>query len=110
MKGLGSTKLPRFVVGALATAGASVASGATVQISFPDNIVTSAGMDAFLLDVTGDGVNDLTRVAAGGGIRELWRQRILVDCESHYNDGVGVFVRERLEADNRSGTYSDHLR
>ena len=50
------TELPRFIVGALATAGASTASGATVQISFANNVVSSAtGTTNFVADLTGDG-------------------------------------------------------
>jgi PEP-CTERM motif len=49
------TQLPRFVIGALATAGASAASGAIVQISFANNVVNSAtGVTSFAADLTGD--------------------------------------------------------
>ena len=58
MKRQGSTELPRFVVGALATAGASVASGATVQISFANNFVSDTSIANFQDDVTGDGIAD----------------------------------------------------
>lgn len=54
------TELPRFVVGALATAGASVASGATVQITFANNYVSSSnGLNSFVADLTGDGHADV---------------------------------------------------
>lgn len=84
MKPQGSTQLPRFVVGALATAGASAASGATVQISFANNVVSSwTRLSSFTADLTGDGTADVTaaftppdynvgaaslRVAGGGGL------------------------------------------
>jgi hypothetical protein len=56
----GSTELPRFIVGALATAGASAASGATVQISFANNYVSSsAALNNLVADFGGDGVADL---------------------------------------------------
>jgi hypothetical protein len=55
MKRQGSTELPRFAVGALAIAGASAANGATVQISFANNVVsTSAGLTLFDADLSGD--------------------------------------------------------
>jgi hypothetical protein len=60
MKRQGSTELPRVIVGALATAGASMASGTTVQITFANNVVSSAtGTRDFVADLTGDSVNDL---------------------------------------------------
>ena len=53
------TELPRFIVGALAAAGASAASGATVQISFANNVVSSVtGTTSFTADLTGDGENE----------------------------------------------------
>ena len=56
MKRQGSTELPRFMVGVLATAAASTASGATVQISFANNVVSSAtGTTNFVGDLTGTG-------------------------------------------------------
>ena len=73
MKRQGSTELPRFIVGALAAAGASVASGATVQISFPNNVVSSAtGTTNFVADLTGDGVVDVMGsyvASAAAGLR-----------------------------------------
>ena len=60
MKRQGSTELPRFAVGALAVAGASAANGATVQISFTNNVVSSAtGTTNFMADLTGDSVDDV---------------------------------------------------
>jgi hypothetical protein len=57
MKRQGSTELPRFAAGALAIAGASAANGATVQISFANNVVsTSTGLTLFDADLSGDGV------------------------------------------------------
>jgi hypothetical protein len=70
----GSTEIPRFAVGALAIAGASAASGATVQIKFANNSVSSSdGLTYFLADLTGDTLDDLFGVAGlayggpGGG-------------------------------------------
>ena len=54
------TELPRFAVGALAIAGASAASGATVQISFTNNYVSSStDLTSLVSDLTGDGVPDV---------------------------------------------------
>jgi hypothetical protein len=59
IKKQGSTDLPRFIVGALATAGASVANGATVQITFLNNVVGGGnGSSNFLADLTGDGAGE----------------------------------------------------
>lgn len=55
------SELPRFVLGALATAGASVANAATVQITLVNNYVANTangGGVNFNGDVTGDGVDD----------------------------------------------------
>lgn len=76
MKRQGQTELPRFVVGALATAGASVASGATVQITFANNIVTNVangGVSNFTGDLTGDGTVDANGFAfsQGASVRRL---------------------------------------
>jgi hypothetical protein len=60
MKTQGSTELPRFAVGALAIAGASAANGATVQITFANNYVSSSsGVLNLWADLTGDGVTDV---------------------------------------------------
>jgi hypothetical protein len=60
MKGQRHTELPRFIVGVLATAGASVANGATVQITFGNNVVSSAtGTTQFTSDLTGDDTFDV---------------------------------------------------
>jgi hypothetical protein len=62
------TELPRFIVGALATAGASVANGATVQITFANNVVSSVtGLDNFTADLTGDTVDDDVQGRTSGG-------------------------------------------
>ena len=67
MKRPGSTELPRFAVGALAIAGASAANGATVQITFTNNVVSSAtGAAYFEADLTGDSVDDVTQNHALG--------------------------------------------
>ena len=62
MKQTRSTKLQRFIVGGLATAAASGANGATVQISFPNNVVNSTsqgGQVDFLADLSGDTFPDI---------------------------------------------------
>ncbi len=61
MKRQGSTELPRFAVGALAIAGASAANGATVQITFANNVIsTLTGAVSFNGDLTGDLKADVT--------------------------------------------------
>ena len=61
----GSNEIPRFAVGALAIAGASAASGASVQITFANNYVSSsAGTTNLVTDLTGDGLVDV----AGRGV------------------------------------------
>ena len=60
MKRQRQTELPRFIVGALATAGASAANGATVQITVLNNYVSvSTGLSNFMPDLTGDGAGDV---------------------------------------------------
>ena len=56
----GSTELPRFAVGALAIAGASVASGATVQITFTNSYISTTGGNHLVTDFGGDLTNDIT--------------------------------------------------
>jgi hypothetical protein len=68
MKKQRQTELPRFVVGALATAGASMANAATVQITFANNFVANTGnggSSSFMGDLTGDGVNDAGYLVRG---------------------------------------------
>ncbi len=102
MKRQGSTELPRFVVGALATAGASVASGATVQISFANNYVSDTSIANFLDDVTGDGTADLEglldskgcpMIKIGGAIRaraytKTWSQYVPGSGSRRFYSGV----------------------
>jgi hypothetical protein len=66
MKRQRQTELPRFIVGALATAGASAANGATVQISFTNNVVTPTSAANFTPDLTGDQTNDVRRILPFG--------------------------------------------
>ena len=67
MKRQGSTELPRFAVGALAIAGASAANGATVQITFTNNVLsTTSGTVDFVADLTNDGLDDV-----GGAVRSF---------------------------------------
>jgi hypothetical protein len=70
MKRQVTTELPRFVVGALATAGASAANGATVQIAFLNNYVANTangGLTNFNGDLTGDTFSDVVGEAFGSG-------------------------------------------
>lgn len=58
--------MPRLVVGALATAGASMANAATVQITFANNVVAhtaGGGLSNFSGDLTGNGVPVLAAVS-----------------------------------------------
>ncbi len=72
MKRQGSTELPRFAVGALAIAGASAANGATVQISFANNVVSSAtGATNFVSDLTGDRAFDVAELIFDGQAAQL---------------------------------------
>lgn len=65
--------MPRFVVGALATAGASVASGATVQITFDGSYISSSGGDQLVTDFGGDGIEDkLLGYSEAAGVRLYW--------------------------------------
>lgn len=67
MKTLKQTELSRFIVGALATGGASMANGATVQITFANNYVANianGGGANFNGDLTGDSISDVV----GGGV------------------------------------------
>jgi hypothetical protein len=67
MKRQGSTEFPRFAVGALAIAGASAANGATVQITFDNNLVSlSSGATNFVGDLTGDLLTDLSFISQAG--------------------------------------------
>jgi hypothetical protein len=54
-----STELPRFIVGALATAGGA-AQAATVQITFANSFVSASSSANLVTDVGGDGFADLT--------------------------------------------------
>ena len=78
IKRQGSTELPRFIVGALATAGASVAGGATVQIAFGNNILTSNSALDFTPDVTGDGTSDMTWRFSPGSAMLYWGGNYLI--------------------------------
>ena len=74
----GSNEIPRFAVGAHAIAGASAASGATVQITFANNYISSlTGTGSFAADLTGDGINDMigyhyVRTPGGAGINMIY--------------------------------------
>jgi hypothetical protein len=69
MKRQGSTELPRFAAGALAIAGASAANGATVQISFANNVVsTSTGLTLFDADLSGDEAADVKALSQVYGV------------------------------------------
>ncbi len=72
MKRQRQTELPRFIVGALATAGASVANAATVQITFANNMVSlSSGLNNFVPDLTGDSIADVTGYFGSGDVSVL---------------------------------------
>ena len=69
----GSTELPRFAVGALAIAGASAASGATVQITFANNYISSlTGTGSFEADLTGDRVSDVSGKFGPGSVTGVY--------------------------------------
>jgi hypothetical protein len=69
MKRQGSNELPRFAVGALAIAGASAANGATVQITFANNVVSSStGLTLFDGDLSGDEKPDVKAVTGFSGV------------------------------------------
>ena len=79
MKRQRQTELPRFIVGALATAGASAASGATVQITFANNVLsTLTGTTNFTPDLTGDSTPDVYHTFQGLGLSSrsvfLWER------------------------------------
>ncbi len=63
MKRQGPTELPRFAAGALAVAGASSASAATVQITFTDSYVSSLTGNQLDNDFGDDGFNDISGAA-----------------------------------------------
>jgi hypothetical protein len=100
MKRQGATALPRFVVGALATAGASAANGATVQITFDNNVVSSTnGLANFAPDLTGDTVNELDAVFSADRA-SVWRAvgEVMVGRAMYVNTyvvsfGMSTFVR-----------------
>ena len=100
MKKQGSTDLPRFIVGALATAGASVANGATVQITFANNVLSNTtGFTNFSFDLTGDGVNDIGSFAAG--LTSGWTGNVLVAGQAKLSSppyAKGQFVPGSLYA------------
>ena len=54
-----TTGLPRFIVGALATAGASAANGAIVQITFEDSYILGTGINFLDVDFGNDGQMDM---------------------------------------------------
>ena len=64
-------ELPRFIIGALATAGASAASGATVQITL-GNTYLGADTTSTSLDITGDGTREGYLNGAENSIQFTW--------------------------------------
>ena len=97
MKRQRQTELPRFVVGALATAGASVASGATVQITFDGSYISSLFGNQLVTDFGGDGTGDnlLGFTEAAGG-RLYWGGGYQVG--GAFNNGVPIVFVEQASA------------
>lgn len=103
MKRQGSTELPRFAVGALAIAGASAANGATVQITFADNVVSlSSGINNFVLDLTGDTVIDLFASTLTSGVRLLSLSTALIAQARTSNGTVQLAGRGNALATDRA--------
>jgi hypothetical protein len=66
------TELPRFIVGALATAGASAANGATVQITFNNSFISSTAGKQLDTDFGGDGVAEGFNAMTGIGYARIY--------------------------------------
>ena len=97
MKRQRQTELPRFVVGALATAGASVASGATVQITFDGSYISSSGGNELVTDFGGDGTEDNLRgYPEAAGVRLYWGGGYQVG--GAFNNGFPIVFVEQASA------------
>ena len=72
MKRQRQTELPRFIVGALATAGASAANGATVQITFNNSFISSTAGKQLDTDFGGDGVAEGFNAMTGIGYARIY--------------------------------------
>jgi hypothetical protein len=97
MKRQRQTELPRFVVGALATAGASVASGATVQITFDGSYISSLFGNQLVTDFGGDGTGDnLLGFTEAAGVRLYWGGGYQVG--GAFNNGVPIVFVEQASA------------
>ena len=97
MKRQRQTELPRFVVGALATAGASVASGATVQITFDGSYISSVFGNQLVTDFGGDGTGDnLLGFTEAAGVRLYWGGGYQVG--GAFNNGVPIVFVEQASA------------
>ncbi len=72
MKRQRQTELPRFIVGALATAGASAANGATVQITFNNSFISSTAGKQLDTDFGGDGVAEGFNAMTGIGFARIY--------------------------------------
>ena len=97
MKRQRQTELPRFVVGALATAGASVASGATVQIAFDGSYISSSGGIQLVTDFGGDGTEDNLRgYIEAVGVRLYWGGGYQVG--GAFNNGFPIVFVEQASA------------
>lgn len=97
MKRQRQTELPRFVVGALATAGASVASGATVQITFDGSYISSSGGNQLVTDFGGDGTGDNLRgYTEAAGVRLYWGSGYQVG--GAFNNGFPIVFVEQSSA------------
>ena len=96
MKRQRQTELPRFTVGALAIAGASAASGATVQITLTGNKISSTGGNQLVADLTGDSVADLT-------LFSYWASAFSVGA-GIVLQGVADFIAARAVTTGSSGS------
>lgn len=97
MKRQRQTELPRFVVGALATAGASVASGATVQITFDGSYISSLFGNQLVTDFGGDGTGDnLLGFTEAAGVRLYWGGGYQVG--GAFNNGFPIVFVEQASA------------
>jgi hypothetical protein len=109
MKTQRQTELPRFVVGALAAAGASAANGATVQITFDNNVLTNWSSNNFEADLTGDGLDDVLAIDgwAGTGMARI----AIGNVDGSFNHSGRIFygnvyaIARRFQSSSRYGMW-----